>query len=90
MRKGSLLSSKFKKVAERRGFLGVLVYIAACKVEIRIILNSGISKFETLIWPITDTECQIWAKSEKLSFLTLHIFYVKTIRKKWPLTFYFN
>ena len=35
------------------------------------IINFRYSKFETSIWAITDTICQIWAKSAKLSFFTV-------------------
>ena len=37
-----------------------------------------------MVWPITDTECQIWANSTKLSLLTFHIFKFNMIRKKRP------
>ena len=45
------------------------------------------SKFQTLIWPITDTECQVWAKSAKISFSTVHIFKSSQIEKKYTIFF---
>ena len=52
--------------------------------------NCRNSKFETWIWPITDTECQVWAQSAKLFFLTVHLFKFKSIRKKPAAIFYFK
>ena len=52
------------------------------------ITSTGTANSKPFIWPITDTESQIWAKSAKLYFLTVHLFLFKTIRIKPAATFY--
>ena len=76
----SIIIYKNSWLSRQRQWLKIICYIFLF-LEIKCIAYYN-SKFETLIWPITDTECQIWAKLAKLSFLTVHIFSFKTFRKK--------
>ena len=51
---------------------------------------SGLWVFRNVTWPVTDTECQVWTKSTKLSFLTVHIFLFTSNEKKRPQHFILN
>ena len=38
----------------------------------------------------SETECQVWAKPAKLSFLTVHIFKFKSVKEKTVRNILFN
>ena len=65
--------------------LGVEAYLTREWQILQIVAYLPIAGTESrkpVIWPRTDTECHIWAKSAKLSFLTVHPFYFKSIKKR--------
>jgi len=52
------------------------------------IFNYRGRKFQIVIWPKPDTECQVWAKCAKLSYLTVDIFEYMSRSKKPSANFY--